>query len=191
MSHADSMSVLEERMSRIEAIIFGESVGNQDLSRPKQGEEDGLFCDSNLYTRVAQVSLSLPSSKVFETLVTQLDEVGLDSLSSIRNELHAPLSIPNKRTLVLANQNLLRQLARHGSRINALKPVIGGDSWTIAKGEMSKLTEAERNATSLIHQTAALTNKTDSLLETYDRTITKASEKLLHFHNMTMSSDDR
>ena len=192
--HADSLTLLEMRMARIEAMVFGETSVDgmtqmQSSTIACNNGEKGQTHNSNLFEKAAQISLSLPSTQTFETLITQLDELGLDSISSIRNRLAAPLSSPAKKTLILANQNLLRQLAQHGSKINALQPIVGGDAWKLARDETSKLVNMENSTPGLMHKIIVLSNRVDSLLENYDLTVTKASEKLVGFHDATLSRD--
>ena len=189
--HADSLTLLETRMARIEAMIFGESclvdgaTHTHDTAAASQSGEKTQTHNSNLYARAAQISLSLPSTQTFETLITQLDGLSIDSISSIRNGLNAPLSASAKKTLILANRNILRQLSQRGSKINALQPAVGGDAWKLARDEISKLADAEKNASELVHDIVSFSNRVDSLIENYDLTVTKASQKLVGFHDAT------
>ena len=176
-------------MARLEAMVFGANAGAR-LRLPRS-TEDAPGSDGDLHARAAHIACHIPTppGQMFEALVAHLSELGLDSMSAIRRELATPLGTPAKKTLIAANEELLRQLAQYGAKVGGLSSTVGGDAWALGRDETSQLAEAEARAVDLIHRSSSVSRRVDMMLETYDSAVGTVSEKLLLYNNAAPPGD--
>ena len=189
MASGDPLFVLETRMARLEATVFG-SKARAHL-RPPLSAEDAPSDDGDLHARTARIACHIPSlpGQRFEALLAQLGVLGLDSTSAIRRELVIPLEMTAKKVLIAANEDVLRRLSVYGTKVGALSSTVGGNAWALGRDETLQLEETEARVGELVRKSSSISQRVDSMLETYESAVGTVSEKLILYNEAAPPRD--